>query len=374
MHLTTRITIRWIILMTVLLLGIPAGCALAGAADLVEIGGTALTASDPYWKTGGGATADDWDAYFDTGTVTPTLRLKNVTVNTININEEMLYANGDIVLELLGTNTLSLTGDYFAPAGIAVEGDITITDGTADGTGHLYIDVRNDLMFAAFNDGVYSDGDIVIQGGQIHIGVESHTISYGVYAYDNLYIHGGEIYVESEGIAAGAVGAVAFRMSGGLLEVHTRGEFWDCYALNFEDLLVTGGNGKFISDGNGFGGIWDVLPGSQFRVLNGQFIFSGKDEALYFPGTDTYTPHVTDRIYVSTDRSGAGKLVWNPAMGVLAATDAAHSAYRYVELIGSGMDIPQAGDTSRPWLWLILGCAALLGAGAIMLWHRKRKS
>ena len=62
MHKPTRITMRWIILMTVMLLGVPTGCALAGAADFAKIGGSALMASDPYWKAGSGATADNGDA------------------------------------------------------------------------------------------------------------------------------------------------------------------------------------------------------------------------------------------------------------------------------------------------------------------------
>ena len=206
-------------------------------------------------------------------------------------------------------------------------------------------------MLVSFTDGVYSDGNIVIQGGQIYIGVESYTISYGLYAYNNVSIRGGETYVASEDVAARVVSTVAFRMPSGLLKVHTRGQFWDSYALNFEDLLVTGGDGKFVDDRNGYGGIWGVVSGSQFRVLKEELIFSGKDEALYFSGTDTYTPYVINHIYISTDRGGDGKLLWNPAMGVLAPAEAEHTVYPYVELAGSGMDIPQAGDTSRSWLW-----------------------
>ena len=66
--------------------------------------------------------------------------MKHVMVSTTTVNEELLYANDETVLELPGANTLSLAGNYLAPAGIAVEGDKTITDGT----GSLYADVRND--------------------------------------------------------------------------------------------------------------------------------------------------------------------------------------------------------------------------------------
>ncbi len=347
--------------------------ALAADAALVELNGVTLNAANPYWKNGGGGSASDWNAYFDTGTSMPTLYLKDAVVDTMNAYDELIYADGDIHIVLLGTNSLTYSGSSAAaPAGVVCDGDLVISDGTADDTGTLIIFI-NPGAPSFVSDGLLAEfGDITIYGGTIEITLFSAFESYGIYAEYELNIHGGSIDVYSFALAVSAISATDFYMTGGTVVSTADAGFEESHALLFYQALVTGGNGTFTSETNGFGAVWADASSGSFRVGDGRLIFASQDEALFFDTDEVITPTVTNKIYASTDKAGAGKFVWNESMGILAGNWSDISPYRYVELLGDGSPLPNTGDASLPWLWAGIAAAALLAAGAAVVLRKRR--
>ena len=136
--------IRRICRLLVFLFCMSASAALAAGATLAEVNGVTIDASSPYWNNSGGGSSADWNAYLDTGTSPATLWLKDAVMNAMNSYDELLYADGDLVLKLLGHSFLAYSGNTaISPAGIAVEGNLWIQDGTADGSGILNISIDN---------------------------------------------------------------------------------------------------------------------------------------------------------------------------------------------------------------------------------------
>ena len=351
-----------------------ASAALAADAAVVELNGETLNAANPYWKNGGGGSASDWNAYFDTGTSMPTLYLKDAVVDTMNVYDELIYADGDIHIVLLGNNSLSYTGSSAsAPAGVVCDGDLVLSDGTADSTGSLTILISPGAP-PVIADGLLAEfGDITIYGGTIEITLYSAFESYGIYAEYELNIHGGTIDVYSFALAVSAVSATDFYMTGGDIKSTADAGFEESHALLFYRALVTGGTGTFASETYGFGGVWADAESGSFRVIDGQMIFTGQDEALFFETEETITPAVTDRIYASLDETGAGKFVWNDSMDILAGNLSAITPYRYVELLGDGSELPITGDASTPLLWAGIILAVLLFAAAAVILRKRRR-
>lgn len=356
-----------------LILCMAASAALAADAVTVELNDVTLNAANPYWKNGGGGSASDWNAFFDTGTSMPTLYLKDAAIDTMNGSDELLYADGDIHLVLLGTNTLSYAGaSAIQPAGIVVDGDLVISDGTAGGTGSLSIDIQPSILTFS-TDGILTEyGDVTIEGGTIDILLSAYGIAYGLYAEDDLYIHGGNITVHSTGLGVSAVSVYYLNMTGGSITSTAVGEFFDSHALLFYEMLVTGGTGSFINQGSGYGGLWDEPVAGEFRVTGGQMTFQSHDEALFFYTDETLTPTVTENIYASEDFDGLLKFLWDPSKGILAGNEVEDSAFEYVRIAGSG-EQPDTGDSSKPWLWLGAGLAALLAAAGVYLVFRRNR-
>jgi hypothetical protein len=354
-----------------------ASAALAADATSVYVGGDLLNAASPYWKNGGGGSASDWNVFFDTGTSVPTLRMNGASVTTVSGVGALLQINGDIQIELLGSNSLSASVTSYAyPAGILVDGDLTVTDATADHSGSLSIEIRHSYPSSyAYSDGIYvaGSGKFTMESGTVRITLDDTNIAYGVYASNGLYIHGGAIVVESTAPIAYAVPVDYFTMTGGSIEVTINATNSVSRALRFNEALITGGYGKFVSTGNGYAMRWTPTTTKMFRVIGGQMIFSSENDALFFVTDETLIPYASGGIMASPSGSGSGKFRWSDSMGVLASNNLQTSSYHYVELLGGGATIPETGDASRPWLWVGVGLAGLLIAGGLLIWVLKRR-
>lgn len=364
-------------LLLVFLLSMSASAALAASATYAEVNGVTLTSASPYWKNGGGASETDWNAFFDTGTSPATLWLKDAVIDTVSPFNELVYADGDLVLKLLGHSVLSYSGTIAdEPAGIAVEGNLWIRDGTAGGTGSIDITIENYTIPYDYACGICTYNSLTIDSGTIDINVVPAIRVEGLYVEigENITINGGRTTIYGMGLSVAGLSADLFTLAGGEIRVAVTGilDPSSC-GVEFLDALVTGGYGEFVNDGAGFGGIWYWADSGFFRVIDGRLIFSGVEGALAFDTGLTLVPYVTDRIYASTDASGTGKFLWDPSKGVLADNYTNYSDFRYVELVGNGVALPRTGDRSQPWLWAGIGAAVVLLAGAAVLWFRRRK-
>ena len=169
-----------------------------------------------------------------------------------------------------------------------------------------------------------------------------------------------DVYTSS--IYAEGVSADLFSLSGGEITSTVDALDPDSSALLFLDALITGGYGEFTSVNAGYGAVWAWADYGYFRVIDGHVIFSGEDNALFFDTDRVLVPYVTDRIYASTSASGAGKFIWDPALGTLAGNSLGDSAYDYVEMIGDGefrrcrRGMRTACGCGRESAWRAAGC------------------
>lgn len=365
-----------IVLITAVLLCLPASTALATNATEIKVGGFTLNASNPYWRNGGGAgTENDWNIFFDTSTSVPTLRMKNAEVHTTNNVGRFISVDGDINLELLGNSNVGATlNTYPWPGGIIVDGSLTVFDGTGNGTGSLTIDITHLYSGSYYVDGIDSNNPITIQSGTIHITLIDYKLAYGIWNHDLFIMNGGKITIDSRAATVLAVETDQFTMTGGVLLVTTHAVEDDSNALYFRNALVTGGEGLFVSAGSGYALTWEIPDPDNysFLVMGGHLVFSNTNAALRFMTTSSLTPVPTGQILVSTAGSGDGKTEWKAAMGSLADTDIVGSNYRYVEFLSGAVNYPQTGDAFNPWMWLGAGLGALCAAGSFLLRKRRK--
>jgi len=347
--------LRLAIAIFVFALCMAAAHALAANATTVYVNGAQLTSATPYWENGGGSgsaaePAGGWNAYFDTSTVVPTLKLNGAVINTLYVDGSygyLIHADGDIILTLTGSSTLSYSGNadrYIR--GVDVEGNLVIAEAAGE-TGSLTINITNTNDDFGTAYGIRADYDLTIESGTVNINTNSMYLAYS--------INTTRFYM-----TAGSVAATASAPGDGT-------------ALRFYDAYITGGEGRFESV-NDYGLVW-FADGHDFSVTGGHLIFSSEnDAALYFVTHNSVLPDSSVPIWVSTDSSGAGKAVWNSSMGQLAGYIYWTSDYKYVEFL-EAEDPPETGDAQTPWLWLCAGLFALLGAaGAGMLLRRKRRA
>lgn len=354
-----------------------ASAALAANATSVTLNGAVLNSSNPYWKNGGGGSASDWNLFFDTSTSTPTLRMKNAVLNTLNPSNYVVLADGDIIVELYGINSLSYDGSVSgSPIGLGSYGSLLIKDGTGTGTGSLTITINHShLSSSYFTCGIlnFSNG-IVIDSGIINIGLADSNKATGIFAVGGLYVRGGATTIAASSKNTFGIETDLFQLSGGIVSATVNGFGTDVNAILFDGFLATGGFGAFIAVENGIGGLWEDPTAGDFRFLGGHVIFSAGDTALQFYTNSTLTPYVYGKIYVSDYPSGFDKVLWNASMGPLAGNFTDPFAFPYVEMIGYGIsELPKTGDVSNPWLWVGVGLGALLLVGAAIFWFRRRK-
>jgi LPXTG-motif cell wall-anchored protein len=377
MNRHTAMRIRTIVFFLALLICMTASAALAINATSVSIDGATLTALHPYWKSGGGESAANWDLHFDTTTATPTLRMKNAVLGTLNASNYVVLANGDIIVELFGVNSLSYNGSVSGfPIGLGSYGSILIRDGTGTGLGSLTITIdHSHLSTTFFTCGIlnFASG-IVIDSGIVNIDLVDSNRAIGIHAVDGLYVRGGATTIGATSKDTFGIETDRFQLSGGIVSATINGFGTDVNAILFDDFLVTGGFGAFTTVENGIGGLWEDPTAGSFRVVGGHVIFSAGDTALQFYTNSTLTPYVYGKTYVSDYPSGFDKVLWDDAMGPLAGNFIDPFAFPYVEMIGYELTaLPETGDVSNPWLWVGVGLGALLVSGAAILLFRKKK-
>jgi len=350
---------RLAIAILVFALCMAAAHALAANATTVYVNGAELTSATPYWENGGGSGSatepvGGWNAYFDTSTAIPTLKLDGAVINSPYISENyryLIHADGDIILTLTGSSTLSYSGNASRSLmGIHTSDDLVIAEAAGE-TGSLTVNITNTNDGYGTAYGIHADYDLTIESGTVNINTNSMYLAYSISA-TRFYM------------TAGSVAATASAPDEGT-------------ALRFCDAYITGGEGRFESV-NDYGLAW-FADGHDFSVTGGHMIFSSANNAaLYFATHNSVLPDSSVPIWVSTDSGGAGKAVWDSSIGRLASNYNGYSGYKYVEFSETGVvspQIPQTGDAQTPWLWLCAGLIALLGAaGTTMLLRRKRRA
>lgn len=356
-----------------LVLFVPPAAAFPSYATTVTLSGAVLTASNPYGKNGGVGSASDWDLYFDTSAAMPVLHMKNAQLNTLNGLHSLLWANGDLVVELNGTNELSYTGLTFSSViGFACEGTVTFRDGSDAGTGQLIVSISNSYpIFEVF--GVAAVGGIVVESGILSISVYHPMNATALFAEDSIEISGGHTALFAEGQSAGAIDCSVFKLSGGEVQTTVNGMGSGAYALRFGSAQFTGGNGLFSTVENGYGAVW-ITPGAgSFTHSGGYATFSGGDGAFYFVTAATVTPAVTGDILVSEFPSGLDSVRWNSSMDPLASRGGYASPYRFAAFLPAP-GLTQTGDVSAPWVWAgVAGLTVLAAAGVYFFIRRKPK-
>jgi hypothetical protein len=316
-------------------------------AEHVQIAGAVLSASDPYWKNGGGGSADDWNLFFDTSTGVPTLNMKDAVLNDVLSDGEMMLIDGDVALELHGRNTLTYSEDQpVSTMGINVLGSLWIAGGPGDGAGSLILRMSNtDLGVVSYHmDGIRVDDALTVTSGNIDIALDSKCGAGGIQGKE-LFISGGNIELYSKGTSSMTISVYLFTMSGGAVSATAdAAQTWDSFAIQFRNARIYGGFGRFETKVSGIGAQWgingQILDNSQFFVLGGRMIFTGPISALYFATEKTLTPYTNGYIMVSSRATGEEKTRWDASMHALAMTDAQESFlamnnYMYVEIIGA---------------------------------------
>ncbi len=379
MNHTIVIRIRIAVLIFVLLLCLGATAALAAGAADVQLNGTLLTAADPYWKNGGGGSAADWNAFFDTSTSTPTLRLKDAVINDTNGDGKYISADGDLNIALTGNSSIGGSPNaYDGPVGIFVNGNLKISDGSGNGSGTLTIQITHAHSAPSVLDGIMV-GDpaysFTMESGALHIILSDTDESYGIVPGGQLIVNGGVLTVNSSAPKVFAVQAPQLTVTNGTFNVTANASTpqFGAVTIWFAEALITGGECRFTSLSDASGLAWAAGQPEDFRVTGGRVIVSGLLDAMYFDTPDTVVPIVTGSILVSENSSGAGMFVWDPSKGQLASNQSGPSMFRYVELRGYKDDYPQTGDSASLWLWLGVGLGALLLGGAAFVWFRRRK-
>jgi len=355
------------------LLSLPITSAGTTYATYVIVNGVTLNASTP--SVGGYAT-------FDVGT--HTLTLTDATLNTTTDTYDgrnnyscLLYANGDLDLVLIGTNTLSSsinTYDYYA-TGIYVDGSLTISGSaeiTAQHTDTYHYDQVDHLIHYPKAMGICCTGDCTIKTGNITLTVTADFTTYGIYPDGSFLFEDGQAVISCKsqyGVGIDTGSDKSFRMTGGNLSVTCESTNTFVNALLTGWIYMAGGEARFT--GKGIKGVGGYFYHNVVTYTGGTFTFIGTNYALengsdYSNATYSLT---NGAIYVSTATDGSGLSRWtSPANGLLASNYAkGDSPFMYVQFVPHiDAVIPQTGDAYAPWLWAGIMLGALLGVSAIV--------
>jgi LPXTG-motif cell wall-anchored protein len=292
---------------------------------------------------------------------------------TLNGFSSFLWADGDLVIELTGTNVLTYSGSaYTSIFGLGCDGTLTIRDGSGLGTGQLTISITNSDFHYEVH-GISAGGGIVMESGRLGVILYHPTRAFALQAVTGISIQGGQTSLIISSPTAYAMDCSVFSLSGGIVQTTVNGMGSDSCALRFNSAQFSGGYGLFSTVEAGVGAIWNQPDTGTFTYSGGQVIFSGGDGALTFITSNIITPAVTGYIFVSEYPSGLDPVLWDATMDPLANRTLYVSPYTYVALFPAAQ-LPHTGDTGTPWLWAgIAGLAVLIAAGAYLFIRRKRK-
>ncbi len=203
---------------------------LIAIALMLSLSVTALAAEEPttykLWVAGVQVTSDNLeinsaDNGAITGSATYDPSTNTLTLNNFSYTGEgyaipdtesgaIIYNNGNLNLKLAGTSNITYDNSaetVVFPAGLFVEGDLTVTD-DSDGS----------LTATAGDSGIHSDGNITIPGGNTSvkaIGTDGDSI--GIHSNGNLTINGGK--VEAIGSNCGIAVQKGLTLNGGIATV-----------------------------------------------------------------------------------------------------------------------------------------------------------
>ena len=222
---------KWIMSVALSVIGILGLCLIpaknvnAGSSDTIQIGKAELSKTTPYLEQGEDSAKSDPEgvggsrgshyAYFDAANGKLTLNAFNLTTDAVKgYNYCIVFAGFNLVIDLIGENNLSLTGDTdIARAGIfgfnkglTIEGDGSIKLQTGDNINEkTYGIIVNSLTINSGKVSAYGgntneesigayifNGDYTINGGSLYAeGKRGQVVSVGLTA-DNININGGK--------------------------------------------------------------------------------------------------------------------------------------------------------------------------------------
>ncbi len=192
---------------------LPPVTASAAAPSTLTVGGTTITSSG-YWTTNAdgtltadGASADNYNVYYD---ATGTLTLKDATINGTNTIGHVgagIFASGDLTIVLEGSSTVKGVQDPNGDSqSIRVEGNLTIQGGgslTAQGA-----ETSSGSSYGIFVIGSFTQqgGSVTAIGGNIN---GNHT-STGLYVYGStVTVQGGTLTATGGTTGSGSYGISA---------------------------------------------------------------------------------------------------------------------------------------------------------------------
>ncbi len=379
MTLQNKTVWRLLFLGMLVLLCLPPSAAMAADAVEVWVNNVQLSASSPYWKNGNEpASESDWNAHFDAATAT--LTLQDAQINTLHTVSSsyaaLIYAEGDLTLNLDGSNTLQ----YTTGSGSGNINAIYIRSGSVSVTGSGQLDIQMDIDGTGSSRGIYAERDITIQSGIINIRMVHDVVLYGIDAYGNLLISGGTISITGQADLYSGLGAGGdyFRMTGGSVEVDVRGDIV-ANGIEATEVFLEGGTGSFLASGAPYGSYGIRVEDNTLNVLGPQFVVYGARAAIYFRlyhgGSPTYNLLNSYYIVVSENAGYEECKLWHSeADGILGTSRYGNSSFRYVEFTDVLPDClraaPQTGDDSAPLLWAGI---ALLMIAVAMAYSRAMK-
>ena len=281
------------------------------------VGGEALwgTASAPAYALTGedgavtteGADGNNYNIKWDGETLT----LDGATITSGSYEDAAIYWDGDLKLQLTGTNTVTgpSGGSTGASYGIYTGGSLAISGGgSLTATGGAATDI---------SPGIYADGGITVQSGSITAegGAAEHA-SFGIYVTrETLAISGGTVtatggevsgeYAYSRGIYVEEDAAI----SGGTVNA-TGGSATGSYAvscgIDADNVIVSGGT--VTADGGTATGIYAESCGIYFKekatISGGEVTAEGATQAVRsFTGSVTIDPAEGQQITVTAGAS-----------------------------------------------------------------------
>lgn len=225
--------LRLLCLLTALLGLFGAGQTWAGNPTTLTVGGTDVL-NGGYWTTDAesgtltpdGASADNYNVYYDGN---GTLTLKDATINGTNIIGHVgagIYAEGDLTIVLEGSSTVTGVQDPNGESqSIRVSGNLTIRGGGS-------LNAQGAETSSGSSSGIFVIGSFTQQGGSVTaIGgnVSANQTSEG------LYVYGSTVTVQS-----GTLTATGGDTSGSSYGISARGPV----TVNDAIVTATGGTGK----------------------------------------------------------------------------------------------------------------------------------
>jgi len=303
--------------------------ALAANAANVYVDGHLMVDKTAYDLPSGGT------AYYDVAAGILTLNNAQIYDSLYNqyLGDYLIYSDGDLTINLIGTSSMSFYGNV-STVGIYSNGNLSI-----GGSGSLNITLFGDQ--GAYLYGILCKKTFCVNSGLLRVSCTSPAMVIALTA-DVISMEGGTgyFYAKSTG---------DYQAFGATLSSITKDT----------KLIYTGGNFSYISN--------NTNGGSDYY-------------ALYYTWINDPVCSITNgAVYVSEYSDGSSESLWiNTAeSGKLAGNYNSASDFHYVRFepyitTETKAAIPQTGDSARPWLWIGIAAAAVVGAAAVIVYLRKK--